>query len=282
MTKDKDLKQLARARASRTGESYTTARRNLVGKSADTARSKRDYGRDYWFTRATKGYSGKGAKPTGYEHAQVVLVDGIIAHVTCSAAFRNYGLHQYGARGRRGGRSGYIYRGNQIAVGAEQIGSVWSGSATELPMADDPIEHEFSFDLPDGMEVLPSLVARFLPLTLSRDVGELTEYVPVPEDGLPGWRPTTLKSWFPLMGSSRESLVTPRVIACHGLKELKVGRKSVEAYRYDHIDRAGKIHATTWIAEDDVIQYEQTGLLLKSVPEDEARKLDPGSEEEPL
>ncbi|HUR48862.1 MAG TPA: hypothetical protein VMY88_04925 [Acidimicrobiales bacterium] len=277
MTKDKDFKQLARARSARTGESYTTARRNLAAKSAESAKSPRDYGREYWFSRASKGYSGKGAKPTGFERVQVVLADGVITHVTCQAAFRNYGVHRYDARGARAGRSGYIYRGNQIAVGAEQAGSAWCGSATELPTADNPREHEFSFDLPDGPEVLPSLLARFLPVTLPRDDGDLAEYVPVPEDGLPGWRPTTLKSWFPLMGASRESLITPRLITCGGLVDLKVGRKTVQAYRYDHVDRYGKVHATTWIGEDDeVIQYEQTGLLLKALPEEEARKLDPG------
>ena len=278
MTKDKDFKQLARARSARTGESYSTARRNLAAKSAYTAKSPRDYGREYWFSRATKGYSGKGAKPTGFERVQVVLEDDVVAHVTCEAAFRNYGLHRYGARGRRVGRSGYIYRGNQIAVGAEQIGSSWSGSATELPATDNPIDHEFSFDLPAGLEVLPSLLARYLPLTMPREEGDLAEYVPVPEDGFPGWRPTTLKSWFPLMGASRESLVTPRVITCRGLVEIKAGRKTIRAYRYDHVDRERNIHATTWIGEDDdVVQYEQTGLLLKAVAEEEGRKLDPGT-----
>ena len=277
MTKDKDFKQLARARAARTGERYSTARRNLSAKSENTAKSPRDYGREYWFSRATKGYSGKGAKPTGFERIQVVLEDGVIAHVTIEAAFRNYGLHRYGARGRRAGRVGYIYRGNQIAVGAEQRGSSWSGSATELPDTDNPIEHEFSFDLPSGVEALPSLIGRFLPLTLPREVGEVAEYVPVPEDGLPGWRPTTLKSWFPVMGASPDSLVTPLVILCRGLADLRVGRNMVAAYRYDHVDRDGKMHATTWIDEnDDVVQYERTGLLLKAVSEEDARKLDPG------
>lgn len=275
MTKDKDFKQLARARAARTGESYTTARRNLEAKSTETPKSPRDYGREYWFSRATKGYSGKGAKPTGFERAQVVLEDGVIAHVTIEAAFRNYGLHRYGARGRRLGRSGYIYRGNQIAVGAEQAGSSWCGSATELPATDNPIEHEFAFDLPSGVEALPSLIGRFLPVTLPRDQGELAEYVPVPEDGLPGWRPTTLKSWFPLMGAGRESLVKPCTISCSEAS-LKIGRKAVDAWRYDHVDREGKIHATTWIGEgDQVLQYERTGLLLKGVSEEEARRLDP-------
>ena len=277
MTKDKDFKQLARARATRTGEAYSTARRNLSAKSSGAPKSPRDYGREYWFSRATRGYNGRAAKPTGFEHVQVVLVDGGIAHVTCGAAFRNYGLHRYGARGRRGGRSGYIYRGNHIAVGAEQIGSSWCGSATELPTTDNPIEHEFSFDLPHGLEVLPSLVARFLPVMLPREEGDLAEFVPVPEDGFPGWRPTTLKSWFPLMGASRESLVTPRLITCRGLADLKIGRKTIKAYRYDQVDRDGKVHATTWIGEDDeVVEYEQTGLLLKALSELEARKLDPG------
>lgn len=277
MTKDKDFKQLARARSARTGESYTTARRNLAEKSAGMT-SARDYGREYWFSRASKGYGGgRVVKATGFEHHQVVLVEGGITDVTCSVAFRNYGVHRYQARGRRVGLSGYIYRENRITVSAEQTGSAWSGTATEDPTSDTPALHEFSFELPQGVEVMPSVLARSLPVTLPREMGELAEYVPVPEDGFPGWKPKTLKSWFPLMGASRESLITPRTIICRGPAELKVGRKSRESYRYDHVDRDGNIHATTWIDEnDDISQYEQAGLLLRAVTKEEARNLDPG------
>ena len=270
MTKDKDFKQLARARSARTGESYSTARRNLAAKSADPQID----AHRYWFTRASKGYSGKGAKPTGYESAVVTLGPGIT--VETSASFRNYGLHRFAVKAEGASRaSTYVYGANEIIIEAKHDGSTWKGVGSE-----HGTDRGFSIALPSGIDPLPSVVARFLPIRLPREEGELAEYVPVPEDGFPGWKPTTVKSWFPLMGADRESLVTPRMITCRGLAELKVGRKTTEAFRYDHVDREGKVHATTWIGEDDsVVQYEQTGLLLKAVTEEHARKLDPGTEE---
>lgn len=287
MTKDKDFKQLARARSARTGESYSTARRNLAAKSSDPQID----ARQYWFTRASKGYAGKAAKPTGFESHHLVLEDGAPAFTASTMRFVNYGFHDLTVNSRRDmNTSSFHYLRGRIPLLVESRlqNSVWSGVAMDGEIIDlaslghdgaTALGDKFSFELPTGLDAVPSVVARFLPLTLPREKGELAEYMPVPEDGFPQWRPTTIKSWFPLMGASRESLVTARLIVCHGLAGLRVGRKTIEAYRYDHLDRDGKIHATTWIGEDDeVVQYEQTGLLLKAVSEVEARKLDPGKE----
>ena len=285
MTKDKDFKQLARARSARTGEAYSTARRNLTAKSAEPQID----ARWYWFTRASKGYGGKAAKPTGYESHHLVLEDRAPAFTSSTVRFANYGTHEFTVSSRRDvNASTFVYgRGRTALVVESRLqGSGWSGVAMDGELIDlaslghdaaAALSYKFLFELPNGPDAVPSVVARFLPLTLPREKGELAEYVPVPEDGFPQWRPTTIKSWFPLMGASRDSLVTPRVISCAGLADLKIGRKTIGAYRYDHVDRRGKIHATTWIGQsDEVVQYEQAGLLLKAVSEEEARKFEPG------
>lgn len=264
MTADKDLKKLVRARAARTGQSYAAARRSVVGASPGERPASAT---SLWFARGSQGYKGKGAKPSGFEHHEIVRSNGALI-VRCVVAFSNYGVHAYEIVSDASSiRSTYEYGGGEIVITASFERGEWravvgaDGEQTEVRLdtgAADPI---------------PSVAARFLPLLHGDDP---RGYVPVPEDAFPAWSPSGPRSWFPVMGVAREPLVEPRIVARRGTGAVAGVKGAPKAVPYDHVNAAGVVRATTWLSEDgDVVAYEQAGCVLRAVSEDEARALDP-------
>lgn len=276
MTVHKDFKRLVRERAQRTGESYAAARRSLLAKAPQG--SPPPIVRELWFTRATKGYSGKPAKPTGFEHHRITVTASGALHVEAEVAFRNYGDHRYTlvAHEHRC-RSRFEYASPPIVVDAQWRDGAWTGNAA---VGDDDAQE---FALPavvvDDAKPIPSVVGRFLPLRLAREGGELASYTPVPEDAFPAWRPAQPKSWFPVMGASRRPLTVRRVVVGRGEETIAMGgRRKVAAFRYDHVATDGTVLETTWIGEDDtVVRYEQLGCVLVATAPDQANGQPAGS-----
>lgn len=267
MTLDKDFKRVVRARAERTGQSYAAARRALT-RSAASAPARESARYDLWFSRASQGYSGKGARPSGYERHQVVVTDAGLV-IETDVAFENYGIHRYAVHAD-GVTCSSLYRSASagVTVEAAKDGRTWAGRAG----AASP----FAIPLPVGdHSVVPSLVARFLPLALPAERGELGAYVPVPEDAYPVWKPSGKGSWFPVMGVVRDS-VQARTIVGVGEGEVRAGRARLQGFRYDHVDGSGAVRASTWVGPEGVIAYDQPGCQLRAVPAAVAEALDPG------
>ena len=264
MTVDKDLKRLVRDRAARTGQSYAAARRALLGGGPEGSPGPTT---SLWFARASQGYKGKGAKPTGFEHHEIWRTDQGLS-VRSEVVFSNYGLHAYRVvSDGPARRSKYEYGVGQVVITASVGSGAWKaivetgGETTEVrldPASADPV---------------PSMVARFLPLV---HANETVEYTPVPEDAYPAWRPSGGGSWFPVMGVSREPLVERRVLSRRDSVPVASVKGAPKAIAYDHANAAGVVRATTWLSEDgDVVAYAQAGCVLRAVSEDEARALDP-------
>ena len=263
MTVDKDLKKLVRERAARTGQSYAAARHSLVGDASREASPLVDL----WFTRASQGYKGKGAKPTGFEHHEIALTDQGL-RVRSEVVFTNYGVHAYEVVSDTATlRTRYEYDGGRFVVEGSLERDVWRAL-----VAADGETTALGLDLPPG-EPVPSIAARFLPL--ARGDEDVT-YVPVPEDAFPAWRPASGGSWFPVMGVAREPRIEPRVVTRVGVELVTHRRRAASAVRYDHVDAAGVVRATTWLGESgDVVAYEHAGCVLRAVNEQDARALDP-------
>lgn len=263
MTVHKDFKKLVRERAQRTGESYAAARRSLLAKSSAPASAPiAATVHDLWFTRATKGYgSGRSAKPTGYEHHRVTIgADGTM-RVDADVAFSNYGDHRYTVAASEIGRSSrYEYASPSIVVDASWQEGAWRGNV-RVDDAEQPFTLLMNSDVPHPV---PSMIGRFLPLRLARDAGELDRYTPLPEDAFPAWRPLEPKSWFPVMGASRDPLTVPRTIIGRGEETVALrGRRKVSAFRYDHVADDGRVLESTWIDEHEaVVRVELLGLVL--------------------
>jgi hypothetical protein len=269
VTVHKDFKRLVRERAQRTGESYAAARRSLLAKSQPPAAAPAGAAavvHDLWFTRGTKGYSGKPAKPTGFEHHRVTVDAGSgRMSVVADVSFTNYGEHRFTVTAHEEGCTShfdYDTDAARIVVDARWTGDAWHGEVDGDGGAD-----AFALPPPVGMAgalPVPSVVGRFLPIRLPRERGELAAYTPLPEDGFPAWRPRRPKSWFPLMGVSRTPLVVPRMVVGQGEETVSLGgRRKVEAFRYDHVAAETGPGESTWVdADGRVVRYEQRGLVL--------------------
>ena len=268
MTKDKDFKRLVRERAGRTGESYAAARRILRG--ADPVAPSDVAHDDAWYARASQGYGGKGARPSGFErHTVTVTAAGL--RVDAAIAFKNFGVHRSSVTSDGiDCVSAFDYGDGAVAIDAVLAGGAWKGRIHSTE------EQAVVAGIDPAADPIPSVAARFLPLTLPYDTGELAAYVPLPEDLFPAWRPRDQKSWFPLMGASRVSLVERRRIIGVGEEQLKVGRARTTAFRYDHVALDGTRRATTWRTDDGVVRYEQPGCVLARTSQEEAVALDPG------
>lgn len=292
MTVHKDFKQLVRQRARRTGESYAAARRSLLAKSQPLAEDSPEPSAaaappvqyDLWFTRGTKGYSGGPAKPTGHEHHRVTVAAGGTGsiHVVADVSFSNYGDHRFTVTADEDGCTSHFDYDTDVArvvVDARWTGDAWAGAIDNGGDGGDggggndggngfvlPVSVRATVDAPP----VPSVVARFLPLRLPREKGELAAHTPLPEDGFPAALPRGVKSWFPIMGVARPEDVVPRVIVGVGDEVVSLGgRRKVEAFRYDHVstvagdDGERRVLDSTWIDGDGiVVRYEQRGLVL--------------------
>lgn len=269
MTTNKDLKKLVRQRAARTGQSYAASKRAMVGQPRDKERTVARH--EFWFSRATQGYSGKGAKPTGYEH-HVLEVTAAGLQVTTQVAFSNYGLQRYRVDSDGIGlRSHYDYGAGEVVIDAHLEGSAWTGQGT----AEDET-NDFSIPTDAPNDVLPSIAGRFLPLVLPREPGEHAAYVPLPEDGFPAWKPRHLGSWFPVMGVARESLIERLIVVCRGEETYGKGKTATAALRYDHVNADGTVRATTWVDTDGAVAaFERVGSKLVNVGEERALALEP-------
>lgn len=225
-----------------------------------------------WFARSSQGYSGKGTKPTGYEHYEVVAKGGSL-HITGDVAFKNFGTHRYSVVVDQKRKSARFDYGNDMTVRVAGNTAGWKGQAVHRGEA-------FHFDIPVAPDLgLPSLAARLLPMTLPCEKGELASYAPVPEDGFPWWARRDGQSWFPLVSGPKDLVAAARVIVGQGEETVKAGRSTIPAFRYDHLDTSGAPIATTWIGEGgDVVRYEQRGTVLVAVSEEAARALEPTGE----
>ena len=264
MTVDKDLKRLVRDRAARTGQAYAAARRSLLGGLPEDSPVPVA---NLWFARASQGYRGKGAKPSGFEHHEIARSDGRLS-VRSEIVFSNYGVHVYDVVSDHSTKqSRYEYRGGEVVINASFEHGAW----TAIVDVEGETE-EVGIQLP-SVEPSPSVAARFLPLVHAE---ESFEYVPVPEDAFPAWRPRGGGSWFPVMGVARETLIEARVVARRGSGPVASIKGAPEALAYDHVNPAGLVRATTWLSEGgELVAYEQAGCVLRAVSEDEARALDP-------
>jgi hypothetical protein len=268
MTEDKGFKRLVRERAARTGESYAAARRVLRGPGRESPREVARY--DLWYARASQGYSGRGARPSGFEHHSVTVTAAGV-RVEAEIAFKNFGVHRTSVTSDGVDcRAVFDYGEGAVTIDSLLADRNWSGTIRET--GEEVIVAAVGVDA----HPIPSVAARFLPLVLPFDAGELADYVTVPEDLSPVWRPETFKSWFPLMGASRESLIEKRVVIGVGEEELRVARKRTTAFRYDHVALDGTRRASTWRTDDGVVRYEQSGCILDHTSADAAAALDPG------
>lgn len=216
---------------------------------------------DLWYLRASQGYSGGGAKPTGYEH-HVVAKHGKAISVTSEVEFHSYGHQHYevtakGAVQHPEARFESHSRGYTIS--SNLAGSTWRG---EISGAEPP---SFGLAVGDGADILPSTVARFLPVWLPREEGEVARYVVVPEDGYPAWRPPGKDSNFPLL------IIPPGERVVVGRGEEMLPRAVAPAFRYDHL-AGDEVVATTWVdAKGRPVAFEQPGLVLLLAREEDAR-----------
>ena len=270
MTKDKDFKKVVRARAARTGESYATARRNVAAKNTiagDATVPETTW--DVWCLRSTRGYSGRGFNPTGYEHHVATVRGDVGLIVRSDVAFVNYGEHRYrvesDATARRSRFESLSANGgcDAAAEGGAWRGTVRTGDeVTPFAMT---IDHR-------GAHILPSIAARFLPVLLPFESGELAAYAPAPEDANHPWRPPGSTSWFPLLGAPNDPWTTKRTIVGSGEGAIRVGRTRLTAFRFDHVDHTGTVVATTWLDDTrNLVRYEATGLTIVAAAEDRAK-----------
>ena len=211
-----------------------------------------------WFSRASQGYGGKGAKPSGLERHEITRRGSRVA-VTAEVCFENFGLNHYTVSATAGGAKTSatyrdVVRGHEIRC--ELNGDTWRGTV-------DGHTVEISADGADL--ALPSFVAR-----LWREPGR---YIVLPEDAFPAYKPKVKGSIFPVLGLKPPG---PRTITDRGIQSYKVGRATHEAQRLDHVGDDGEVLASSWWGDDGaLVRYEQQGCVIDAVPEADALELKP-------
>jgi hypothetical protein len=99
---------------------------------------------------------------------------------------------------------------------------------------------------------IPSLLARLGGLFVPRTRGACVHYSPIPEDGG--------RSPFPLVLHP-----APMAIRCAGPETLKVGRATVDAWRFDHL-RFGDVTASTWVDDEGaLVRHAELATVLRPV-----------------
>lgn len=120
--------------------------------------------------------------------------------VEAEIALKNFGVYRTSVTSDVDCRAAFDYGEGAVTIDSSLADRNWSG--TIRATGEEVIVAAIGVDA----HPIPSVVARFLPLALPFDVGELADYVPVPEDLAPVWRPQTFKSWFRAPAEGETSL----------------------------------------------------------------------------
>lgn len=220
---------------------------------------------DLWCERWSNAFGASPGKRSrkGCEHHRIALSGRTIV-VESAARFDEFGAVAWHA-----GSESWLAAGSSLSARA----TAWTDGVNAASVAGREQaglwvfadgENAIRFPMPpDGV---PSLLARFLPLLLTREEGVTFPYAPIPEDASP-WRRPTGQSAFPF-----EPAPGPRAIVCLGKRTLRAGRTATEAWCFE--DRfLGEIHSRTWVGLDGAfLAYERLSTALVPGEEEEVRK----------
>lgn len=216
---------------------------------------------DLWYLRSSSGSTLDQTRPSGFEH-HVIAKRGRAIDQRSEVRFDSYGEQHYeiAAKGNvKQPQSHYEDHVRGFTVEASLRKGAWAGTV------EGDVSGSFSIDVPDDEDVMPSIMARFLPMWLPQEAGEVARCFVVPEDGYPAWRPPGRDPFFPV-GSDEPTL---RQIVGRGQEVLPMATEP--AFRFDHVED-GELVAATWVDKRDrPVAYEQPGCLLLLAREADAK-----------
>ena len=198
--------------------------------------------------RVTTGLAKKGRAAVKGKERHAIDWDCKTLTVSSNVDFEEFGRHHYDVTSQltfgKGAtmRAAYTDHPRKVTV---------DGSVRFLPRRSTlSLERgEESAEVAIPADAVPSIAMWLLAALLPREPGLTIGVSPIPEDGYPFLPPPGSGSFYPV-----DPVGLPRSIVCSGEEQLKLGRSSTTAWRYDTV-ALEKVRSTTWIDEDGQILF---------------------------
>jgi uncharacterized protein YndB with AHSA1/START domain len=205
-------------------------------------------GRDHWF----KFIEGK-SKQIGYEH-HVWVEEKETFRFIHESAYESWGLHHdlIESTLRRSDARPVATKAANLIGGSEAIGKLAKVGGEEVWRTERRMEGQVERTrIPIISEALPSLLAMVIAPLLPKEEGATFHSTPFSEStGEIGFGMATV---------------------CRGRDSISIGRKNVDAWRYEHL-RLDQIRGIAWVDDEGLIRFEDKGVAIIRSTKAEALK----------